>query len=156
MARPRKEGHWSSQDLTSGCGLTLLAFAVFALSAWWVFVNLALAACRRHTVDACIPVLEGFVGLLVGGAGTGWWIAVVAKDRRRGTHLAIAAVITMIAWSAMVQVIGSQIVCPARDSSYVCPEMTAIGTGMLAVTATLTPRLADQIERLVSRREMRR
>ena len=133
-----------SSDRSSNVGLGIASLFVFIVAAFSIFVVLAQAACRRHTVDACIPAGELLLGGLLGLAVAGWWLRVARRSSVGPVRASIVLVAALGTWSLFVWVLGSRVVCPPRSESYTCPQMTAIGVVALVAVSLAARRAVDR------------
>lgn len=114
---------------------TMIAAVTLALSfGALATVQTAAIDCKHHTIDACIPLLEGAFGVAVATI-TFLWLA-TSRGRGRSIQSGLGlAVIAIALWTA-VTLVGGPIVCadPGADD-VVCSNGLFLGVAAFAVVA---------------------
>ena len=103
----------------------------------------ATVACRYHTADACIPVVEGLFGFVVTGTVLVWLATSRRRHRSITSGLALAACGIVGWWTANIAI--SPTVCPDPGAAdVVCARALPTGLATFAVVSAMAWRAQER------------
>ncbi|MEZ5378292.1 MAG: hypothetical protein R2733_17445 [Acidimicrobiales bacterium] len=134
MTMPTDHPHRTAPALCAWSMLAALVLAVtFGLLA---ALQTATVACRYHTVDACIPVLEPLFGL-IGAAAIFTWLA-TSPRRHRSTVSGLKLAALGIALWAALNVSLAPVMCPDPGrNDVICHFALPVGAASFVVIAAI-------------------
>ena len=128
----------------------LATFTVSPVAGIAATIKTSTLACQYHTVDACIPALEGLFGVVVAGTVFIWLAASNRRRRSITSGLGLAAAATVI-WLITMVALGPM-VCPDRNANDVIgPLALPLGVIVFAVAGVLAWWLQEPVGSATSR-----
>ncbi len=113
-----------------------------------VTVQTATVGCQHHTIDACIPVLEPLLGLIV-AAATFIWLATSPRRGRSVSSGLKLAIVGIVIWFVS-NVALAPVICPDPGrNDVVCPYALPLGAASFVVIVAAAWRLQGREHTLV-------